>query len=110
MPILRRSPRAILRIRAKDPLIADQVAVNYPQADITPRPKAMLDFASRVSTAAYEVGDGDFERLAIHGFTEDDIWDIAAISAFFDLSNRMANDTSMRPNDEFYLLGRVPRG
>ena len=100
---------AILRIRAKDPLIADQVAVNYRKADITPRQKAMLDFAVKVSMQAYAVGDEDMALLQEHGFDEDDIWDIAAIAAFFGLSNRMANVTSMRPNDEFYSLGRQPR-
>lgn len=97
---------AILRIRAKDPLIADQVAVNYRKADITDRQKAMLDFAVRVSTEAYKVSEPDFATLKSHGFTEDDVWDIAAISAFFGLSNRLANVTSMRPNAEFYSMGR----
>lgn len=97
---------AILRIRAKDPLIADQVAVNYRKADITDRQKAMLDFAIRVSTEAYKVAESDFATLKSHGFTEEDIWDIAAISAFFGLSNRLANVTSMRPNPEFYNMGR----
>ena len=97
---------AILRIRAKNALIADQVAANYRKADITPRQKAMLDFAMKVSAQAWAVGDEDFAVLAGHGFTEDDIWDIAAISAFFGLSNRMANVTTMRPNDEFYAMGR----
>lgn len=100
---------AILRIRAKDPLIADQVAINYRKADITPRQKAMLGFAIKVSMQAYEVGDEDMTTLKTHGFDEDDIWDIAAIAAFFGLSNRMANVTSMRPNDEFYNLGRQSR-
>jgi uncharacterized peroxidase-related enzyme len=97
---------AILRIRAKDPLIADQVAVNYRKADITDRQKAMLDFAVRVSTEAYKVSESDFATLKSHGFTEEDIWDIAAITAFFGLSNRLANVTSMRPNAEFYSMGR----
>ena len=97
---------AILRIRAKDPLIADQVAVNYRKADISDRQKAMLDFAVRVSTAAQKVTESDFVTLKSHGFTEEDIWDIAAISAFFGLSNRLANVTSMRPNAEFYSMGR----
>ena len=97
---------AILRIRAKNPLIADQVAVNYRKADITPRQKAMLDFAMKVSARAHEVDDHDFETLRQHGFDQDDIWDIAGIAAFFGLSNRMANVTSMRPNDEFYGMGR----
>jgi uncharacterized peroxidase-related enzyme len=100
---------AILRIRAKNPLIADQIAVNYRKADITPRQRAMLDFAMKVSRAAEEVSDADFAAIAAHGFGDDDIWDIAAISAFFALSNRMANVTGMRANDEFYLMGRVPK-
>lgn len=97
---------AILRIRAKDPLISDQVAVNYRKADITERQKAMLDFAVRVSIEAHTVSETDFDELASHGFTEEDAWDIAAISAFFALSNRMANVTSMRPNPEFYGMAR----
>lgn len=97
---------AILRIRAKQPLVADQVAVNYRKADITSKQKAMLDFALKVSQKAYEVGDDDFAALESHGFTQDDIWDIAAISAFFGLSNRMANVTNMRANDEFYGMAR----
>ena len=97
---------AILRIRAKNPLIADQVAINYRKADITPRQKAMIDFAMKVAFEAYAVNDDDHAALARHGFTPDDAWDIAAIAAFFGLSNRMANVTSMRPNDEFYTLGR----
>jgi uncharacterized peroxidase-related enzyme len=101
---------AILRIRAKSPLIADQIAVNYRKADITPRQRAMLDFAMKVSRSAEEVSEGDFADLAAHGFSNDDVWDIAAISAFFALSNRMANITAMRPNDEFYLMGRLPKG
>lgn len=97
---------AILRIRAKNPLIADQVAVNYRKADITPRQKAMLDFAMKVSARAQEVGEEDFATLQQHGFDQEDIWDIAAIAAFFGLSNRMANVTNMRPNDEFFSMGR----
>jgi len=100
---------AILRIREKNPLIADQLASNYRKADITPRQKAMLDFAVKVSQHAYEVDDRDMRLLHEQGFSDDDIWDIAAISAFFALSNRMANVTNMRPNEEFYLLGRTPR-
>ena len=100
---------AILRIRAKHPLVADQVAVNYRKADITPKQKAMLDFAMKVCLRSGEIDDADFERLRGHGFTDEDIWDIGAIAAFFGLSNRMANMTSMRPNDEFYLMGRLPR-
>jgi uncharacterized peroxidase-related enzyme len=101
---------AILRVRARNPLIADQVAINYRKADITPRERAMLDFAVKVALAAQEIGDADFEALRAHGFSDDDAWDIGAIAAFFALANRMANLTNMRPNDEFYLLGRVPRG
>jgi uncharacterized peroxidase-related enzyme len=100
---------AILRIRAKNPQIADQIAVNYRKADITPRQRAMLDFAMKVSRAAEEISEQDFADISRHGFSDDDIWDIAAISAFFALSNRMANVTGMRPNDEFYLIGRLPK-
>ncbi len=100
---------AILRIYEKKPLVADQVAVNYRKADITPRQKAMLDFAMKVSQRSHEVDEADFAMLRSHGFDDEDIWDIGAISAFFGLSNRMANLTGMRPNDEFYLMGRVPR-
>lgn len=97
---------AILRIRAKDPLIADQVATNYRKADITARQKAMLDFAMKISQTAHQVGEADFDALKSHGFTDEDAWDIAAISAFFGMSNRIANVTNMRPNAEFYALGR----
>jgi len=100
---------AILRIRAKNPLIADQIAVNYRKADITPRQRVMLDFAMKVSLEAGTISEQDFADLASHGFSDDDAWDIAAISAFFALSNRMANVTAMRPNDEFYLMGRLPK-
>lgn len=100
---------AILRIREKNPYLADQVATNYSKADITDRQKAMLDFAAKVSLAAHEVNDADFDKLREHGFSDEDIWDIGAITAFFALSNRMANVTTMRPNDEFYLLGRVSK-
>jgi len=100
---------AILRVRAKDPRVADQVAINYRTADITPRQKAMLDFAMKVALESATVGDADFAELREHGFSDDDNWDIAAIAAFFALSNRMANVTSMRPNDEFYLMGRVAK-
>ncbi len=100
---------AILRIRAKNPLVADQIANNYRKADITPRQKTMLDFALKVCERAYETGEGDFNELRRHGFSDDDIWDIAAIAAFFALSNRIASVTNMRPNDEFYMMGRVPR-
>ncbi len=97
---------AILRIRARNPLIADQVASNYRKADLTPRQRAMLDFAMKISGSASEVDETDSILLRNHGFTDDDIWDIAAIAAFFGMSNRMANFTSLRPNDEFYALGR----
>jgi uncharacterized peroxidase-related enzyme len=97
---------AILRIRAKNPLIADQVAINDRKADLTPRQMAMLDYAMKVSARAQEVGDADFAVLKTHGFSDEDIWDISAIAAFFGMSNRLANVTSMRPNDEFYTLGR----
>jgi uncharacterized peroxidase-related enzyme len=100
---------AILRIYEKNPLIAEQVATNYRKADITPRGKAMLAFAMKVATASGTIEDADFEALRPHGFSDEDIWDIGAIAAFFALSNRMANMTAMRPNDEFYLLGRLPR-
>lgn len=100
---------AILRIRARNPLIADQVAVNYRKADITPRQRAMLDFAMKVSREAETVGEQDYAALHAHGFTDDDVWDIGAISAFFALSNRLANFASLRPNDEFFMLGRLPR-
>ena len=97
---------AILRIRAEDPLIADQVAINYRKADIADRQKAMIDFAMKVSQSAQLVGDADIETLKTHGFDEEDAWDIAAIAAFFGMSNRLANVTSMRPNREFYCMGR----
>jgi uncharacterized peroxidase-related enzyme len=100
---------AILRIRARNPLIADQVAINYRKADITPRQKAMLDFAMKVSRRSDEIVDEDFDALRAHGFSDDEIWDIGAISAFFAMSNRLANFSSMRPNDEFYGLGRAPK-
>jgi len=100
---------AILRIRAKNPLIADQVAINHRKADITPRQKAMLDFAMKVALDSGAIGDDDFATLHSHGFTDEDIWDIGAVAAFFGLSNRMANMTGMRPNDEFYLMGRVAK-
>jgi uncharacterized peroxidase-related enzyme len=100
---------AILRIRAKNPQIADQIAINYRKADITPRQSAMLDFAMKVSRAAEEISEQDFADISRHGFSDDDIWDIAAVSAFFALSNRMANVTGMRPNEEFYMMGRLPK-
>jgi uncharacterized peroxidase-related enzyme len=97
---------AILRVRAKNPFIADQVAVNYRKADITPRQKAMLDFALKVAVAPHVVEEREFEVLNGHGFSQDDVWDITAIAAFFAMSNRLANVSDMRPNDEFYSLGR----
>ena len=97
---------AILRIRQKDPFIAEQVATNFTSADITERQRAMLDFAAKVSLRAAEITEADFQRLRGHGFSDEDIWDIGAITAFFSLSNRMASMTDMRPNPEFYSLGR----
>ena len=100
---------AILRIYEKKPQVADQVAANYRKADITPRQRAMLDFAIKVCLRANEIDEADFARLREHGFDDEDAWDIAAITAFFGMSNRLANVTAMRPNDEFYLMGRVPK-
>jgi uncharacterized peroxidase-related enzyme len=100
---------AILRVYAKNPLVADQVAVNYREADITDRQKAMLKFALKVALRSVEIEETDFEELRAHGFSDEDAWDIGAIAAFFALSNRMADLIAMRPNDEFYLLGRVPK-
>ena len=100
---------AILRIYAKNPLVADQVAVNHHKADITPRQTAMLDFAVKVCLDSQSVGDQDYAMLREHGFDDEDIWDITAITGFFGMSNRMANVISMRPNDEFFMLGRVPK-
>lgn len=100
---------AILRIYEKKPLVADQVAVNYRKADIAPRQRAMLDFAMKVCEASHTIGEADFDALRVHGFDDEDAWDIAAITAFFGLSNRMANTIGMRPNDEFFLMGRVPK-
>jgi len=100
---------AILRVYEKKPLIADQVAVNHRKADITPRQRAMLDFAMKVCLRADEIEEADYTALHAHGFTDEDAWDIGAIAAFFGLSNRMANLIGLRPNDEFYLMGRVPR-
>ena len=100
---------AILRIYAKNALVADQVAANYRRADITPRQKAMLAFALKVSLRSSELVDDDFAAVRAHGFSEEDLWDIGAIAAFFALSNRMADLVSMRPNEEFFALGRIPR-
>jgi uncharacterized peroxidase-related enzyme len=100
---------AILRIRAKQPLLADQVAVNYLNADLTPRQRVMLDFAVKVADRSHEVCAGDLDALRGHGMTDDEIWDIGAIAALFALSNRMANLMALRPNDEFYTMGRAPK-
>jgi len=100
---------AILRVYAKDPRVADQIAVNYRKADISERQKAMLGFALKVATRSSELVDADYAELRAHGFSDEDIWDIGAIAAFFALSNRMADLIAMRPNDEFYLLGRLPK-
>jgi uncharacterized peroxidase-related enzyme len=97
---------AILRIRAKQPLLADQVAINYLNADLTPRQRAMLDFGVKVAVRSHQVDDADFVTLRAHGMTEDEIWDIGAIAALFALSNRMANLMALRPNEEFYTMGR----
>jgi len=100
---------ALLRIYEKKPLVADQVAVNYRNADITPRQRAMLDFAMKVCERSHEIDDSDFAPLHAHGFDDEDIWDIAAITAFFGLSNRLASFSGMQPNPEFFLMGRLPR-
>jgi uncharacterized peroxidase-related enzyme len=100
---------AILRIRAKNPRVADQVAVNYQKAEITPRQRLLLDFAMKVATEAHTIAEADFAALREAGFSDEDIWDIGAVAAFFALSNRMANLIAMQPNDEFYLLGRLPK-
>lgn len=100
---------ALLRIYEKKPLVADQVAVNWRKADITPRQYAMLEFAMKVCERSHEIDDADFPPLHAHGFSDEDIWDIAAITAFFGLSNRMASFSGMRPNPEFFLMGRLPR-
>jgi len=100
---------AVLRIREKNPLLADQLATNYRTADISTRQRAMLDYAVKISLKPYEIGESDLKLLEKQGFSEDDIWDIGAISSFFALSNRLAHMANIRPNDEFYLLGRVKR-
>ncbi|MGO4871263.1 MAG: peroxidase-related enzyme [Roseiarcus sp.] len=97
---------AILRVRAKNPLLADQVAINHRKADITAKLRAMLDFALKVATRSQEVEDADIAALMEHGFSREDVWDVASIAAFFALSNRLANFASIRPNDEFYAMGR----
>ncbi|QKS29041.1 MAG: hypothetical protein FAZ92_01499 [Accumulibacter sp.] len=101
---------AILRVRARNPLLADQVAVNYRKADITPRQRAMLEFSLKVALHSAEIGDADFAALREHGFSDQDIWDVGAVAAFFAMSNRLANMSSMRPNEEFFLMGRLPKG
>jgi uncharacterized peroxidase-related enzyme len=100
---------ALVRIYEKHPYLADQLATNHRRADLTPRRRAMLDFALKVALRSAEVEEADYAQLREHGFSDEDAWDIGAIAAFFALSNRLANMTSMRPNDEFYLMGRVPR-
>ena len=100
---------AILRIYEKKPLVADQVAVNYRKADISPRQRAMLDFAMKVCQNSHAIEEADFTALHAHGFDDEDIWDIAAITAFFGLSNRMASFAGMMPNPEFYAMGRLPK-
>jgi uncharacterized peroxidase-related enzyme len=100
---------ALVRVYEKKPLLADQLATNWRRADITPRQSAMLEFALKVTLRSEEIEDADFARLQENGFTDEDAWDIAAIAAFFGMSNRIANATAMRPNDDFYLMGRVPR-
>ena len=100
---------ALLRIYEKKPLVADQVAVNYRKADITPRQRAMLDFAMTVCDRSHEIDDADFDALHVHGFDDEDIWDIAAITSFFGLSNRMASFAGMQPNTEFFMMGRLPK-
>src|ERR1700678_1094894 len=101
---------AILRIRAKNPLIADQVAVNYRKADLAPRHKAMVGFAVKVAERSHAIDDADYDGLRSHGFSDDDAWDIAAIAAMFAMSNRLANAFSIRAHDEFYVMGRESRG
>ncbi len=101
---------AILRIRAKNPFVADQVAINHRKADLEPRQKAMLDFAIKVAERSHAIDDADYEELRSHGFSDDDAWDNAAIAALFAMSNRLANAFSIRPNDEFYAMGRQSRG
>jgi uncharacterized peroxidase-related enzyme len=101
---------AALRVLAKNPYIADQITANYRHADLTPRQRAMLDFAVKVTSRSAEIEEADFEALRRHGFSDSDIWDIGAIAAFFNFSNRMANMAAMRPNAEFYAMGRGQQG
>jgi len=100
---------ALVRVYEKNPLLADQLSSNWRRADVTPRQRAMLEFAVKVAVRSAEIEDADFARLREQGFSDEDTWDIASIAAFFGMSNRIANATAMRPNDEFYLMGRVPR-
>lgn len=100
---------ALVRIYEKNPILADQVAVNYRKADLTPRQRAMLDFAVEVAERSGQIEEADFARLREHGFSDEDAWDVGAIAAFFGMSNRLANMTGMRPNDEFHLMGRIPK-
>jgi uncharacterized peroxidase-related enzyme len=100
---------AVARVRARNPLIADQVAVDWRKADLTERQRAMLGFAVKLAVEPARVTEADLEALRAHGFSDDDIWDIGAITAFYALSNRMAHLSAMRPNEEFYLMGRVPK-
>ncbi len=100
---------AILRVYEKKPMLADQVATNYLKADINARQRAILAFALKVCNASADLVEADYDAVRAHGLNDEDIWDIGAITALFGLSNRMANLISLRPNDEFYLLGRVPR-
>ena len=101
---------AALRVLSKNPYIADQITANYRHADLTPRQRAMLDFAVKVTAHSAAIETSDFEELRRHGFTDSDIWDIGAVAAFFNLSNRMANLAAMRPNPEFYSMGRDQGG
>jgi uncharacterized peroxidase-related enzyme len=100
---------AVLRIRSKDPLIADQVAINYRKANITPRQRAMLDFSMKVALDSAKIEDADYAMLRSHGFNDEDIWDIGAVASFFAMSNRLANTFGMLPNAEFYTMGRQPK-
>jgi len=100
---------AILRVRARDPLIADYLATNSTQAPVTPRQAALLAYAVKLSTQPQSVSDADHELLRGHGLTDDDIWDVGAVTAFFSMSNRLAHASGLVPNEEFHLMGRVPR-
>ena len=100
---------AILRIYEKDPLIADQLSINYRKASLSQRQTGMLEFAIKICERSHEITESDFEQLHRVGFDDDDIWDIGAITAFFGMSNRLANFTGVQPNSEFYTLGRGKR-